>query len=232
MIDEVTEHDIEYGYVDTTEVEAAEAKLYDRRTDESATAYAAFIDYCRMGVARSLRALLERYQQQKADESQTQLPPTEKWSTLTGWSVKYQWQERVRQFDDDEAEKDCQIWNDRRRKQREREYSIAEALMRRAEEMLKFPLATTTKEVTEEDTIDGQPVIRKIVTTIQPARWSFKDVAIIAKTASDLVRLAADMPTEHRHISHGVEELLNALPDDFREQVREALIDMMVNGED
>lgn len=64
---------------------------------ESKTAIIAANDYLRLGPSRSLRKLLELYQRQIADNQLT--PPTDKWGTLSGWSVKYHWVERAESYD-------------------------------------------------------------------------------------------------------------------------------------
>lgn len=55
--------------------------------NEPADAFAAFNDYCRMGEGRTLRGL---------HQSATKVTPID---TLKRWSAKYNWQERVKEFD-------------------------------------------------------------------------------------------------------------------------------------
>lgn len=55
--------------------------------NEPADAFAAFNDYCRMGAGRSLAAL---------SQAGTKQAPI---NTLKKWSTRYNWQERVREFD-------------------------------------------------------------------------------------------------------------------------------------
>ena len=55
--------------------------------NEPADAFAAFNDYCRMGESRTLRGL---------HQSATKVTPID---TLKRWSAKYNWQERVKEFD-------------------------------------------------------------------------------------------------------------------------------------
>jgi hypothetical protein len=70
-------------------------------------------DYARMGVARSYRKLIERYQQDDALLTKYQLdplawpkdmpipikPPTMRLMTFNSWGKKYAWQERASAFD-------------------------------------------------------------------------------------------------------------------------------------
>lgn len=68
-------------------------------TRETPTAYRAFMDYCRMGTRRSLRALRERYIEQEVSDESAQKPPTIYTSTLFNWSLRHHWQKRVRLWD-------------------------------------------------------------------------------------------------------------------------------------
>lgn len=79
----------------------AERNAWDKiegKGGETASSYAAFLDYRDMG-KRSLRSLLARYEAQKSDETQTEKPPTAKWATLSSWSACYNWVERVAAWD-------------------------------------------------------------------------------------------------------------------------------------
>ena len=71
-------------------------------TRETPTAYRAFMDYCRMGPRRSLRALLERYILQVSDNAPTEKSPTVYWYTLGTWSRRHEWQRRVPYWDADQ----------------------------------------------------------------------------------------------------------------------------------
>jgi len=76
-------------------------QAWDRsiETRETPTAYRAFMDYCRMGTRRSLRALLEQYTQQAPNKHPTEKPPTVHWWTLCDWSKRHEWQRRVGYWD-------------------------------------------------------------------------------------------------------------------------------------
>ena len=71
--------------------------LWERQDTDTKASYAAFVDYCEMGVKRSLRGLHERYIQQASNK-----PPTKKWTTISTWSLTGNWQERVQAYDDDQ----------------------------------------------------------------------------------------------------------------------------------
>ena len=75
-------------------------------TKETRRAHRAFMDYCRMGPKRSLRQLLARYREQREQdvgrkpyEPGTENPPTIYWNTLTDWSRRHHWQDRVAFWD-------------------------------------------------------------------------------------------------------------------------------------
>ena len=70
----------------------------ERVSGESDLAVIACNTYLRMGVRRSLRKLDARYRAQKADENEPD-PPTDKWSTLTTWSVRFDWVDRAAEYD-------------------------------------------------------------------------------------------------------------------------------------
>ena len=59
---------------------------------ETPRAAAAFAEYCALGPARSLRRLAEK-REQSGDKASTRL------ATLAEWSTRYNWQERVKQYD-------------------------------------------------------------------------------------------------------------------------------------
>ena len=73
-------------------------KIPDRLKGEWLKAYSAFGDYCQMGVSRSLRKLHEHYKGQIRSGSGTNIP-TQYLSTLSRWSSRNSWQERVEEYD-------------------------------------------------------------------------------------------------------------------------------------
>lgn len=154
--------------------------LWDRQPEESAKAYAAFTVYRDMGVGRSIRATA------KAIAKSARL--------LKEWSARHQWVSRADAYDAAQRaiaqagyeagmRAEAERWALRQNEQRDGEWEMARALMSKAGAMLRFPLATAT---TEE--VDG-----KVVTIVQPTRWSMRDAATMAEVAAKLARLAADM---------------------------------------
>ncbi len=72
-------------------------KSYDRSDRETVRSYAAFCIYRNMGAARSL----EKTAQEFYDPDSTQKRPRNK-SQISTWSSKWNWAQRVRDFDRDE----------------------------------------------------------------------------------------------------------------------------------
>lgn len=134
------------------------------------------------------------------------------------------WAERATAWDDDVRGRERKKWEERIEKQRDRDWEIADALHKKAQQMLLFPLARTERRVEGKD---GQMVQ---ITEVHPARWVMRDAAPIAKVASDLARLAAEMETERKVMR--VEDVLSGLPEEFREAVRKALAQFVWGASD
>ena len=124
-------------------------------------------------------------------------------------SEQWRWRERAEDWDAQVIEDDRAEWERRKAEWRAREWDIASDLIEKAAQMLRFPVARTISK-------DGQ-------TVIEPLDWKPSDAATFAKTASALARLSAGEPTEHRRIT--VDNVLDALPAEFRDAVRKALAD-------
>lgn len=71
---------------------------------ETKNSNAALGDYARMG-NRSLKGLQAFYLKQEASEGSVTKPPTTKITTLENWSFTYEWQARVKRFDELEQER-------------------------------------------------------------------------------------------------------------------------------
>ena len=67
-----------------------------RQSGESSKAVVACNDYLRMGVGRSLRGLIQKY-----NEDSTEKPPTKHLTTIAGWSKQYSWVDRAEVYDKD-----------------------------------------------------------------------------------------------------------------------------------
>ena len=186
----------------------------DRRTGETTKANRALRDYAAMGPGRSLRLLSQQYQ----NIPETELPPPSlSFPTLKLWSAKHKWTDRVAEWDAEQNqlldEQNTEMWLARMAKLREQEWEHSQALIERAQEMLNYPLAQVRK-VEEEDG-------KTLVTIVMPAKWSLRDAAAYAETASRLARLATGMETDRTQTRHADAEgnMLvlggNIDPDDF-----------------
>lgn len=173
---------------------------------ESRVANQALRDYARLGVRRSLRGLLARYASgQPVDNEQTEKPPTTKWTTLSNWSTRFAWQERVRRFDELELAREQAEWDRRRAEQREREWQLASQLGERAVEMLGFALYVEAEDE------EGNKVKRA-------TNWRMRDAAALADTSSKLARLSAGMSTERSEVQvSGSAQVVLYLPSNGRD---------------
>lgn len=106
------------------------------------------------------------------------------------------WAARAQAWDDHLAQQAQEHWAERTQALREREWKLAQALMDKAEQMLKFPLAEVERTTKVEHTPDGQTIINHI-TQMNPSRWFFGDAARVIKEASRVARLATGQETEN-----------------------------------
>ena len=191
---------------------------WERQPGESPQAYAAWCVYRDSGPDRSINGA---YRTAAGHQGGAKKAPGQ-WKK---WSVIHDWPARAAVYDAhmaavEQASREAALaeraalWAERQIEQREREWQAARALFDRAEQMLAFPLSVTETTTAE----DG-----KTVTVIAPAKWSFRDVATYFETAAKLARLAADMQTQT--VGVRIDDVLAALPAEFREAVRSALAD-------
>ena len=196
---------------------------WDRQPGESTQAYAAFCRYRDGGKDRSIDAAWRTATGQQQGNKRA----TGRW---TNWSFMHDWTTRAAAYDAhmaavEQASREAALaeraalWVERQLEQREREWQAARALFDRAEQMLAFPLTVT--ETTQRE--DGATV-----TVVTPARWTFRDVATYFETAAKLARLAADMHTQT--VGVRIDDVLAALPAEFREAVRGALADAIAGA--
>lgn len=86
-----------------------ELVISEQGRKESRRANAAFRDYVRMGVNKSLRDLLDKY---KANPDEA---PTTQWATISLWSADYYWVKRKEAYDDNQLAADQAAYEARRR---------------------------------------------------------------------------------------------------------------------
>lgn len=133
-------------------------------------------------------------------------------------SREWQWWQRAQAWDAYVRAEEQRKWEERRAKQREREWKTSQELLDRVDTMLMFPLMRTTKTEGEH------------VTIIEPIGWRMSDIGRFAETASKIARLASEMATENVDVmdwrnearKDGItdpEAILNAAVAAFREQL-------------
>jgi len=162
---------------------------------ESAKANSALADYALLGPGRSITALHRKY-----TDPSPGVPRGASISlrVLKGWSAAYGWQERVAQYDGLVQERQRaeteKRWSERREAEREETWKIAQLLRDKALKMLEFPLMEVEHVTDQRRGPNGLTTIEK--TIVKPAKWSVRDVALLAEAAAKLARLSADLPTE------------------------------------
>lgn len=190
------------------------SECWERQPGESLRAYEAARAYFELGPSRSLAAVA-----QKCKKSV---------SLLARWSSRWRWSERAAGYDQHMAmvemdarrralAQEAEEWARRQAELRHEEWEVSRALLDRAREMLAFPLTVVTEN-------DG-------MTIVQPARWSFKDVAVFLDLASKLGRRAADMDEPgaqvyralERELATTLERLEQRLPQEVFLRVLEAI---------
>lgn len=175
--------------------------------DESASAFRAFTDYCHLGTRRSIVKLHKAYletekQNQWANNKLSEMPPTTMLKTLQGWSMKYKWQARVKQYDEYIIEK-TRVESERRRQavidNGWRDYDNAVTRYHELLERSKLHTRRTVGFVNDPDN-PGEKI--KVITLQIPA----KDELAIAKLRKEielLGRAAAGLPPDNRQIRIG-----------------------------
>lgn len=175
---------------------------------ESLRANQALRDYALLGPGRSIRKLLEEYQEQKRVQTEYKAsteksalrqpgapppaPPTTRLATLASWSADGQWLDRVAAWEE-LLDAELQIeWTKRRDEHRQDEWKLRSDLFELAEGILaEGPKFLQTRRRVQKDGTE-------IITIALDAR-----VAIQAgELASKLGRLATDMETERKKHEH------------------------------
>jgi hypothetical protein len=161
------------------------AAPWSRMAGESAAAHQAFIRYRDLGARRSLLAVHE------TDRDGANLgPKSPAISALKEWSSAHSWVERCRAWDnhlqgerDKVAASEARKWERRRQSEIEKTWQCGETLAALVDQGLRLPLLTKTVETSRSP--DGTVVH---MTTIEPARWSLRDLGALLELA---VRLKA-----------------------------------------
>lgn len=155
---------------------------WNKRTNESAKAFAAFKAYRDLGPDRSLKAVGRGLGKSKV--------------MMEKWSRRFEWVARVADWDADQEEKsrkakdaamkaESEKWAARQIAVREQDWQMAEQLRERARAILEYPIAKKT-------TVDGGATVH-----IHPQKFSLGSAAKMIEVSSKLARLASGAPTEH-----------------------------------
>ncbi len=168
------------------------SQAWTRRPGETSAAYAAFCTYRDLGPGRSLDAAYARAQGlQKGDKRAS--------GHFQRWHRDYAWRSRAEAFDAflDQAKRQAEVekWKQRGEELVEKQFAVAMAMLKKAEQMLAFPLARQTAEQAGEEGAT-------IEVTIEPAKWNFNSIARLAKVAVELGRLACGLRTKHEQSVH------------------------------
>ncbi|MGH9821715.1 MAG: hypothetical protein ACREDR_00430 [Blastocatellia bacterium] len=175
------------------------AELWERRSDESAQAYAAFFAFRDMGPNRTVR---DAYRSKSCNPTLHQA--SGRWNA---WARKFEWEKRALAYDQhlvrvEQAARDKTIadeqkkWLKRRADIRERGWNLGHELLGKVEQMVKLPIIEQVKdEVIEKDGQGRTTVIKR--TIVKPFKWDYADVAKVYDTAMEAMRLAAGLSTEH-----------------------------------
>lgn len=169
---------------------------------ESKLANAGLLDYYQMGSGRSLRTLFSKYRNQNSNSALTP-SPTNRLSTITTWSVRFSWQERIARREELDLAEDKRVkskaleesakaWAERRLAVRERDWEQAEAIRDLMDEVLESAPKYIKRRQRTIKGKDGAPDTIVITESL--------DVKLMitgTQVASKMQRLAAEMETEH-----------------------------------
>lgn len=206
------------------------SKLWERQPREGSLAFAAFTKYLEMGPDRTLPNVA----------GDPELGMSE--AKVRGLSRTWKWRDRVNAWEDYLAdaqrkrqqrilENDAEKWARRRVELREQEYTLAEKLFQKANEILELDIVE--KQIKESVTIlnsKGEEITIPTLTVIKPVRTSIKDATAALNTGSQIKRLSAEMETSRDRLDINISdeeknvELARAALKTIREEMVEKLI--------
>jgi phosphoribosylformimino-5-aminoimidazole carboxamide ribonucleotide (ProFAR) isomerase len=147
-------------------------EIWSQQSGEPDIWYSRFQQYMLMPGKRSLLALCNDQRDKKG---------AKKINSISGaWTDaynKFEWKKRSQAWDAHKREEDMIRWEERRKEWKEKQWTTAEQLLEKTQQMLQYPLVTSVSQ-------DGK-------TIINPAKWSFRDAAAFMETASNLVQSAS-----------------------------------------
>lgn len=174
-----------------------------RLAGETARAYAAFLDYVRLGDGRSLRRLYESYlhgekRPQTAHKAPTEKPPTLRFETLADWSVRYRWQERLVAWQTERQRREQALWEQRRAEVRETDWQLGQALREQAERLLATATWDTDALL---KAIELASRLQRLAAEVPPpVLRQTHDIQLSAPPAIAFIRVMGDaLSTEEQH---------------------------------
>lgn len=177
---------------DDVELEDNERALWEQQPEEPNKWFRRFEIYRRLGPNRAMLAAYRKESAEAGREKRDRTPGS--WVTMFR---RWKWAERAAAWDEHESEREEIEWQAKRRQIRSQEWEAAQSLIDKAKQMLMFPLAKTSRQERDEA---GRLVAE---TTINPSKWTLRDVAAMFDLSSKLGRLAADMVTNRIEVNDG-----------------------------
>ena len=163
---------------------------WDRRPGERNLWYDRFTKYRLQGPDRSLLNVYNLWRTEKGKVARN--------NAGGAWNRRYRdddWKARAEAWDAYQRELQEEEWQRRQEAHREDEWRTRTAMLDKAEQMLKFPLAQVSRDTQVSDS--GQVLH---VTEVHPAQWRFSDIPRFLDTASALGRRASGLPKEQQSI--------------------------------
>lgn len=170
-----------------------EGAPWERIAGEPSLWFSRFEVYRRLGPRRGLLAAARAERATSAPTAAPLRTPPGAWARAAN---KWSWTTRAEAWDKYLRERENARWEMRRRRLRDAEWGASQELMKKARQMLAWPLERQEKKEDDEG---------RQVTVVMPARWGMRDPASFFDLASKLARLATDMATStSRHEVTGV----------------------------
>lgn len=201
------------------------AEIWGRMPGEGIKAFEAFMTF--LMIPPRVRSIARAFRIAKGhDADDLSIPSHPHWEK---WSSAFNWQARAKAYDEHVAQKDLALWEERRKKARERDWEQAEALRDLVAEALPTATGFYKRSVRQAQTgtptiVDAEgKVIQEGTPTvmIQTVAFDVKSLSSVLVDASKLQRLTNNEPTDN------VNNLTGAVLDDALEQ---ALRDIALEG--
>lgn len=145
---------------------------WGRYRGESQVAYAAFCIY--RGLEKKGRSLENVHRQLRQSGQFCSL------LRLHAWYQRWDWDARVKAFDDEFAREQARRWERRRADSYERGFRLSQKLHDKIEKMLDHPI---TVQATKTRNTKGRVVA---ITKVYPAKWNYGNIASLAQAAVQL----------------------------------------------